>query len=382
MSSDGKPKSATSGGSHSQDDRRVDASTPCCVGAQTFSGNPLAKPASPPASDAMLGPHAQFLITHGRGFVVLDMGDVKVPQLCWLTKAEVSRVGQLQFTEEGVKSAAKDRTLIPIFLGESEKGMLCFSISVLMSTSDDARDALKAHLKSNGMKLVSIRSVMGEMPAQDIAVAGNAIAMAGWHKANLFCSRCGAPTLPIALGAKRVCTTDTSHKTYPRTDPAVIMLVEDVAGSRVLLGRRSESSAGAFTALSGFIDCGESIEEAVRREVREEAGVKVGVVSILGSQPWPIGRAGANELMIGCFAKAVSDDITVDVNEMKEVRWCSREELRDAVADSRSRDNPFNGGNGSEDPTVLYIPPPFAIAHHLVRAWVDKAYGEECGCRL
>lgn len=138
---------------------------------------------------------------------------------------------------------------------------------------------------------------------------------------------------------------------------------------------------------------GEGLEEAVRREVQEEAGVAVGGVQILGSQPWPIGRAGSCELMVGCIAKAASEDLRVDPDELAEARWVGRAEVLAAVAAARSDANPFNAGAAgpgggsavpSEDGGVggeggssgggvgFWVPPPFAIAHHLLRAWSER----------
>mmetsp|Transcript_5808 Transcript_5808/g.14849 ORF Transcript_5808/g.14849 Transcript_5808/m.14849 type:complete len:372 (+) Transcript_5808:266-1381(+) len=360
----------------------LDAPSPCCIGAQAFSGNPLAKPHLLPCRDDIAGPQAQFLLVHGRAFAVLHMGDVKAPEMCWMTQAEISRAGELRVTPEGkVDSTRDDRQLIPLFLGQTLDGKLCYAVSMYMGGSDAAREELDAHLRGMGLRMLPMRTALGQLSMQNIAVAGNAIALAGWHHANMFCGKCGSPTRASALGARRICVAEASHRFYPRTDPAVIMLVEDQSGTRALLGRRPHSSEGAFTALSGFIDVGESIEEAVRREVWEEAGVEVGAVSVLGSQPWPIGRAGSNELMIGCFAKALSDNITVNTDEMMEVKWYSREELRAALANSLLEENPFAGGEGSNEAQRLYLPPPFAIAHHLVRAWVNKAY-LDCDARL
>ena len=141
---------------------------------------------------------------------------------------------------------------------------------------------------------------------------------------------------------------------YPRTDPVVIMVVAD--GERCLLGRSARRVTGLYSALAGFVDQGESIEEAVRREVREEAGIRVGAVRYHSSQPWPF----PSSLMIGCHGQALSRDITIDPEEMTAVEWFHRDDVRNAMAG---------------DHPDLNLPGPIAIAHHLIRAWLDGTSG-------
>jgi len=151
------------------------------------------------------------------------------------------------------------------------------------------------------------------------------------------------------------------------------MLVESVDGTKALLGRSHRSPAGMYTTLSGFLDQCESIEEAVRREIYEEARVKVGQVQLLGSQPWPIGRAGSCELMLGCIAKA-QDDAMVNTGELEDVRWFSHEDVAAAV---RMYEAYFPGTSTSglqqqsKERLGFFVPPPLAIAHHLCRTWVE-----------
>jgi NAD+ diphosphatase len=152
-------------------------------------------------------------------------------------------------------------------------------------------------------------------------------------------------------GHVRVCGACNSEH-FPRTDPVAIMLISD--GDRCLLGqaRGRLAGSGMYSALAGFIDQGESIEEAVRREVREEAGVTVGAVSYHSSQPWPF----PSSLMIGCLGRALTTDITIDPAEMADVAWFGRADVRAALL--------------QEHPT-LRVPGPIAIAHHLIKAWCD-----------
>mmetsp|Transcript_15187 Transcript_15187/g.44738 ORF Transcript_15187/g.44738 Transcript_15187/m.44738 type:complete len:192 (-) Transcript_15187:1123-1698(-) len=161
------------------------------------------------------------------------------------------------------------------------------------------------------------------------------------------------------------------HKLYPRTDPVVIMLVESPDGHRALLGRSKRNTPGMYTCLSGFIDQCESIEEAVRREVREEARVMVDQVHVLGTQPWPIGRAGTCELMLGCIGKAQSYEIMVNMSEMEDIQWYDRSELRAAVQlyQDNMDETMVSLQSKSMEALGFWIPPPVAIAHHLIQLW-------------
>ncbi len=173
-----------------------------------------------------------------------------------------------------------------------------------------------------------------------------------WHERHRFCSACGTPSTQARGGHVRVCPNcDAQH--FPRTDPVAIMVISD--GDRCLLGQAAGRLAriGMYSALAGFIDQGESIEEAVRREVREEAGVEVGAVRYHSSQPWPF----PSSLMIGCHGEARTTDIRIDPVEMADVRWFLRDEARAALAGEHA---------------TLKVPGPMAIAHHLIRAWVDE----------
>ena len=150
----------------------------------------------------------------------------------------------------------------------------------------------------------------------------HAVALENWQRLHRFCSRCGERTVIAAAGHIRRCPACGAEH-YPRTDPAVIMLVTDDQ-DRVLLGRQVHWPEGRFSTLAGFVEPGESIEQSVRREVFEEAGVTVGEVEYVASQPWPF----PSSLMLGFMARATSSEITVDGEEIQEARWFSREELR------------------------------------------------------
>ena len=167
---------------------------------------------------------------------------------------------------------------------------------------------------------------LAEDPDDEAALIVHAIGIAEWIWATRHCIRCGGSYEPMQLGHVLRCT-DCGREEFPRTDPAVIMVVTDgeAPDDRCLLGRHPSWPSGRYSTLAGFVEPGESIEQAVRREVLEESGIKVGDVEYFGSQPWPLPRS----LMIGCLAKATSADISVDGEEIEEARWFSRAQMKD-----------------------------------------------------
>ena len=183
---------------------------------------------------------------------------------------------------------------------------------------------------------------------KDAAIIAQAKAMIDWHRRHGFCPACGAPTKMMDAGYRRLC--DKCHaEHFPRVDPVVIMLATH--GEACLVGRGKQFPAGMFSALAGFVEPGETIEEAVRRELMEEASVKVGEVTYYATQPWPF----PSSLMIGCFAKAKNRDVKADENEVAEVRWIERGVARELIEGKQ-----VDG---------LRVPPAIAIAHHLIKTW-------------
>jgi NAD+ diphosphatase len=200
------------------------------------------------------------------------------------------------------------------------------------------------------LKLIDLRSVAvgGLVPHEQAAMLAAAKALMHWHARHAFCANCGAPSDVAAAGWRRDCKVcKATH--FPRTDPVVIMLA--VEGDACVLGRQPRFPKGMYSALAGFVEPGETIEAAVRREISEEAGVACDAVRYFASQPWPFPAS----LMIGCFADARGRSLKVDRVELEDARWFTRDE---AVALIERR-----------HPHGLTAPTPVAIAHHLLRQW-------------
>lgn len=196
------------------------------------------------------------------------------------------------------------------------------------------------------------RALLGLLDASDAPLFAAALSLAAWHLRHAFCSVCGSPSAIIRGGWARRCSScEAEH--FPRVDPVVIMLVEH--DGRLLLGRQPQYPSRRYSALAGFVEPGETIEAAVAREVREEAGIAVTHVEYIASQPWPF----PSSLMIGCSARASDDALTIDHHELEDARWFTRAEVAAAVA---------------HDADACFLPPPrFAIARTLIEHWLGDA---------
>jgi NAD+ diphosphatase len=202
-----------------------------------------------------------------------------------------------------------------------------------------------------GQRAWAVFALLDRMAADDTAVWGTARSLIEWHSRHQFCGACGKATLPFRGGWGRRCT-GCGLEHFPRVDPVVIMIAEH--DGRALLGRQPQYPAGRYSALAGFVEPGESIEEAVARELGEEAGIAVSDVRYVASQPWPF----PGQLMIACTATAAGDEIILDTNELEDAIWVDREGVRAALAGKPGA--PFVG------------PPHFAIAYTLLRHWSDS----------
>ena len=202
-----------------------------------------------------------------------------------------------------------------------------------------------------GVRAAGLRQAAPLLSGRDAGLFTHAVALANWHATHTHCPRCGTPTVPIAAGHARRCPKDGSEH-FPRVDPAVIMLVTD-DDDRALLARNKNWPARRVSILAGFVEPGESVEQAVLREVREETALRASHLRYVGSQPWPMPQS----LMLGFRARAEGvQEIHVDDEEIAEARWFSRAELRSAVETGEVR-----------------LPPPVSIAHRIIESW----YGAE-----
>ncbi len=193
-------------------------------------------------------------------------------------------------------------------------------------------------------------AIQGLVPPDELGAIGEAKAMTDWHARHTFCAGCGGQTMLASGGWKRVCE-GCQAQHFPRTDPVTIMLV--VRGDKCLLARQSRFPPGMLSCIAGFVEPGETIEDAVRRETLEETGLVAGEVRYLCSQPWPF----PSSLMIGCIAESLTDEITLDTTELEEGRWFSRDEVRAMLK--------------GQHPEGFTAPIRVAIANTLMRAWVD-----------
>jgi NAD+ diphosphatase len=234
-----------------------------------------------------------------------------------------------------------------LFLGQDIASGAPVFAAVLPTATENPEAAM-----ADDRAIIDLRAIanQGMLPPGDLGMLAEAKALSIWHRTHRHCSRCGALSVAATGGWKRVCTA-CGGEHFPRTDPVVIMLAVD--GDRCLLGRQPRFPPGMYSALAGFLEPGETVEDAVRREIAEEAGIACGAVRYLGSQPWPFPMS----LMIGCIAEATSTHIAIDQDELEDARWFTRAEAAAMIAGTH--------GEG------LKAPHPVAIAHWLLRRFVD-----------
>ena len=312
-----------------------------------FSNNPLDRVSdlrSDPqwVSDTMLKDHA--IVTpfwRGKPFVS------KIKNLT-SGHSDVNQASPAWFPFDFFKKRVLEQCEI-IFLGllNEPKDMAFFSIDISEISNPEEELGLKDLGSFEDLMLLAPQAI----DAGELAMLGQAKGIFEWNNSHKFCSKCGEKSEMHEAGYKRICN-NCSTEHFPRTDPVVIMLAK--FENTAFLGRQKRFPPGMYSALAGFIEHGESIEEAVARELKEEAGITILDAKYHSSQPWPF----PNSLMIGCIADAESNQFKLDEVELDEGRWFNREELKDAL----------NGGSKTD----FFVPPPMAIAHHLVKAFVER----------
>ncbi|WP_101067586.1 NAD(+) diphosphatase [Roseovarius salinarum] len=246
----------------------------------------------------------------------------------------------------------------PVLLGREADGTLCFAHDISAWEPEGLDPALLRRFADPSEQrhpelppdtaFVDLRHIMTGLDARDAELAATAKAILGWHSSHRFCARCGAESRMVEAGWQRLCDA-CGGRHFPRTDPVVIMLI--TRGNAVLLGRSPPWPEGMYSLLAGFVEPGETPEAAVRREVMEEAGIDVGRVRYLASQPW----AFPSSLMIGCHGEALSREITLDPEELEDAMWVSREQVLASLAGTHPMLKAAREG---------------AIAHFLLRNWL------------
>jgi NAD+ diphosphatase len=296
-----------------------------------FSGSLLDRAAEQRTDEAALSALAQ---NNGAGFYVV-VGDLLV------LKKQGDGFNPLFLPAEAKACGVARETVFLGLLGETPRFGAGLDLAVV--------EPLKVR---DDLKLIDLRSiaVQGIVAAEHLAPLAEAKAVLGWHARHRYCPNCGTPTKLVQGGWRRDCPSCKAEH-FPRTDPVVIMLA--IAGERCVLGRSPRFPQTMWSCLAGFAEPGESIEEAVRREVLEEVGLTCARVKYFASQPWPF----PSSLMIGCHAMALTEQIVIDKSEIEEARWFDREELKLMLARKHPQD--------------LSAPPPIAIAHHIIHDFVE-----------
>jgi NAD+ diphosphatase len=288
-----------------------------------FAGNPLDRRSEARGDDAV----AEALADRGARLVLIAENRL------WI---RAGTGGGPLFSVDEVEAPDADTVL----LGWDEKGPVLAM-------------PLSAEAAPPGAEAIELRAAHAGalLPRETIGIAAQAAALLAWHKTHRFCSRCGQPSAMRGGGVKRACPACGAEH-FPRTDPVAIMLAV-LPDGRCLMGRGRHFAPGMYSCLAGFIEPGETMEDAVRRETFEESGVRLGRVAFHASQPWPF----PHSLMLGCFGEALGEEIRRDEAELEDCRWFGRDEVLAMLAGTH--------------PDGLRVPPAGAIATHLIRAWAE-----------
>jgi NAD+ diphosphatase len=298
-----------------------------------FTGNPLNRASEKRADAAWIEAKR-----HDPGTLILPMWRL----MPFLLGDEKNTAPELGLFRPGLCESLAAPDAACVFLGlEGEQALFALDISAASDPAESGPLAGFGHFRDARMSAQLL-------PLKDAAIMGQAKAMIDWHQRHGFCARCGHATTAADGGYRRICP-NCNAEHFPRTDPVVIMLA--TYGEECLVGRGKHFPAGMYSALAGFVEPGETIEEAVRRELKEESGIDTGAVTYHATQPWPF----PSSLMIGCFAQALGKELVVDQTELAEARWLDRATVRAIIEGARVEG--------------LWLPPPVAIAHHLIKAW-------------
>jgi NAD+ diphosphatase len=351
------------------------------IPAQSFAGNDLDRSSGDRKDESFLEKVVEFETTRG---VIISLNSI----LCAKTGNNKTNLHQMNVHEIRKKLGCENPSHLisrfqVVLLGKHSRGYWVVALDVTGVDSQLLLSQSEDFIKT--LSFENPRSLLFKLNKPDLALSGQALALISWHRANRHCGKTGFETVPIECGMKRraIHPSDSSQspdKIYPRIDPVAIAAVISPDHQSILMGTMKRAPAPNFySCLSGFVDICESVEEAIRREVWEESGVIVDVenVHVIGSQPWPIGRGGGCELMIGCIATASTVDIEIHDSDVLAVKWFSVPEIELLLSESCSRTGFRSPASSSaETSAVVVVPGPYAIAHHLLGRAVQVCKGK------